>query len=100
MEQTALREVAEETGLSVRIVRPLGHIDYFFVQGGTRYHKTVHFYLMESTGGNFDAHDHEFEEVRWFSLAEAEAVMSDPTERQIVERAVPVMTAAVDSAAG
>jgi 8-oxo-dGTP pyrophosphatase MutT (NUDIX family) len=95
IEQTALREVAEETGLTVRIVRPVGPIEYFFVQGGTRYHKTVHFYLMEATGGDLDAHDHEFEEVRWFSLPEAEAVMSYPTERQIVEQAAPVMTAVV-----
>jgi ADP-ribose pyrophosphatase YjhB (NUDIX family) len=93
IEETALREVAEETGLQVRIVRPIGPIEYFFVQNDTRYHKTVHFYLMEATGGDLAAHDHEFEEVRWVGLDEAEAIMSYPTERQIVERAAPVMSA-------
>ena len=91
VEETALREVAEETGLEVRIVRPVGPIEYFFVQSGTRFHKTVHFFLMEPTGGDLSAHDHEFEEVRWVGLAEAEAIMSYPTERQIVAQAVPVM---------
>jgi 8-oxo-dGTP pyrophosphatase MutT (NUDIX family) len=94
LEETALREVAEETGLAVRIVRRVGQIDYFFVQSGTRFHKTVHFFLMEPTGGDLDAHDREFEEVRWFNLAEAEALMSYPTEREILEQAATEMTAA------
>jgi 8-oxo-dGTP pyrophosphatase MutT (NUDIX family) len=36
VEQTALREVAEETGLQVRITEPLDSIEYWFVQRGTR----------------------------------------------------------------
>ena len=46
-EETALREVAEETGLEVRITGPLDSIEYWFVQSGTRIHKTVHYFLME-----------------------------------------------------
>jgi len=88
IEQTALREVAEETGLEVRIVAPVGAIDYFFTQDGERIHKTVHFFLMESTGGSLDAHDHEFEEVRWIPLEEARTLLTFPTERQIVEQAL------------
>src|SRR3712207_7369442 len=49
-EQTALREAAEETGLEVRIAAPVGPIEYFFTQSGTRIHKTVHFFLMEEIG--------------------------------------------------
>ena len=88
-EQTALREVAEETGLSVRILAPVGQIEYQFIQGGVRIHKTVHYFLMESTGGDLADHDHEFEEVRWVALSEAETLMSFPTERRIVARALP-----------
>jgi 8-oxo-dGTP pyrophosphatase MutT (NUDIX family) len=58
VEQTALREVAEETGLEVRITAPVGAIEYFFTQAGTRIHKTVHFFLMEAIGGSLDQHDH------------------------------------------
>jgi len=86
-EETALREVAEETGLGVRIVEQVGAIEYWFVQRGTRVHKTVHYFLMEPTGGDFADHDHEFDEVRWVGLAEAEALMSFETEREVVARA-------------
>ena len=85
-EQTALREVAEESGLEVRIVAPVGPIEYFFSQSGARVHKTVHYFLMEATGGSIEAHDHEFEEVRWVPLAAALELMTFPTERQIVEQ--------------
>ena len=88
VEQTALREVAEETGLEVRIVAPVGAIDYFFTQGGARIHKTVHFFLMEPTGGSLDAHDHEFDDVRWVPLEEALELLTFPTERQIVDQAL------------
>ena len=89
-EETALREVEEETGLQVRIVKPVDSIQYFFVQGGRRIHKTVHYFLMEPVGGDLAGHDHEFDEVRWFALAEADAVMSFPTEREIVAKGLAV----------
>jgi 8-oxo-dGTP pyrophosphatase MutT (NUDIX family) len=90
IEQTALREVAEETGLDVRIVAPVGAIDYFFTMDGERIHKTVHFFLMEPVGGSLEAHDHEFEDVRWIPLEEARTLLTFPTERQIVEQALPI----------
>jgi 8-oxo-dGTP pyrophosphatase MutT (NUDIX family) len=89
-EQTALREVAEETGLTVRILSRVGAIEYFFTQDGVRIHKTVHFFLMEPTGGNLEEHDNEFEDVRWIPLEEARTLLTFPTERQIVEQALPV----------
>ena len=67
-EETAVREVAEETGLEVRITGPLDSIEYWFVQSGTRIHKTVHYFLMEPTGGDLARHDHEFDEVRWITF--------------------------------
>jgi 8-oxo-dGTP pyrophosphatase MutT (NUDIX family) len=90
IDQTALREVAEETGLEVRILAPVGAIEYFFTQGGERIHKTVHYFLMEALGGSLDAHDHEFDEVRWMPIDEARRLMTYETERQIVEEALPV----------
>ena len=89
-EETALREVTEETGLEVRILDTVGDVHYRFVREGRRIDKTVHYYLMEATGGDLTDHDHEFDEVRWFGLGEAEAIMSFATERDIVARAVPV----------
>jgi 8-oxo-dGTP pyrophosphatase MutT (NUDIX family) len=96
-EATATREVTEETGLAVRIVRPLASIDYTFVQHGTRIHKTVHYFLMEPVGGDLSQHDHEFEDVRWIRFEDAPALLTFDTERALVARAA---TALADSAGG
>jgi 8-oxo-dGTP pyrophosphatase MutT (NUDIX family) len=87
IEETALRETREETGLEVEIEARLQSIRYFFVRGTTRFHKTVHFFLMRPIGGSLDAHDAEFDEVRWTDLSEALAIMSHGTERSVVEEA-------------
>ena len=87
VEQTALREVAEETGLEVNIVEPLPSIEYDFVQNGTRIHKVVHYFLMEPIGGDLARHDHEFERVRWVPFDEAGELLSFPTERELVATA-------------
>jgi 8-oxo-dGTP pyrophosphatase MutT (NUDIX family) len=89
-EQTALREVLEETGLEMRIVATVGDIQYYFAREGVRIDKTVYYFLMEPTGGDLTHHDHEFEEVRWVPLAEADRLMSFPTERDIVTRGLAV----------
>jgi len=93
LEETAIREVAEETGLAVRILDPLDAIEYWFVQGGTRIHKTVHYWLMEPVGGDLERHDHEFDEVRWVPLDEAPALLTFETERALVGRAAAASAA-------
>jgi 8-oxo-dGTP pyrophosphatase MutT (NUDIX family) len=87
MEQAALREVTEETGLHVRLVRPLLDIDYWFVLHGIRHFKTVHFYLMEAIGGDVSLHDAEYDVVKWFPLDEASHHLSYPNEREVLARA-------------
>jgi 8-oxo-dGTP pyrophosphatase MutT (NUDIX family) len=91
-EETALREVTEETGLDVRIVRRFDSIEYWFVQGRTRIHKTVHYFLMVPTGGDLGRHDHEFAEVRWIGFDEAPALLTFETERALVARAAAAAT--------
>jgi 8-oxo-dGTP pyrophosphatase MutT (NUDIX family) len=90
-EATAIREVTEESGLAVRIVRPIAPIDYTFVQHGTRIHKTVHYFLMEPVGGDLSRHDHEFEQVRWIRFDEAPALLTFETERALVARAAELL---------
>ncbi len=98
VQQTALREVGEESGLSVRITAPLDSIEYWFVQRGTRIHKTVHYFLMEPTGGDLARHDHEFDEVRWLALRDAPDVLTFETERALVARALDRLTATAAAA--
>lgn len=86
-EETAVREVREETGLEVRIIRPLSSIQYDFTQGGRRIHKTVHYYLMVPTGGDLGRHDHEFDDVRWIAFDEAPSLLTFETERALVASA-------------
>jgi 8-oxo-dGTP pyrophosphatase MutT (NUDIX family) len=92
-EETALREVAEETGLTVRITGVLDSIEYWFVQSGTRIHKTVHYFLMEPIGGDLAGHDHEFDEVRWVRFGEAATMLTFETERGLVARATEALAA-------
>jgi 8-oxo-dGTP pyrophosphatase MutT (NUDIX family) len=91
IEETAIREVAEETGLEVRITGPLDTIEYWFVQSGTRIHKTVHYFLMEPIGGDLSRHDREFDQVRWIAFDDAGSVLTFETERALVSRAAAAL---------
>ena len=93
VEETAIREVGEETGLAVRIIEPLPSIEYTFVQDGVRIHKTVHYFLMEPTGGDLAHHDAEFERVRWVPFDEAGGLLSFATERELVAGAAERLAA-------
>jgi 8-oxo-dGTP pyrophosphatase MutT (NUDIX family) len=87
VEQTALREVREETGLEVELVGPLDIIDYWFVWAPerTRYHKFVHHYLMRAVGGDFAEHDSEMEDAAWFEPAQARRRMAFANERKLLD---------------
>jgi 8-oxo-dGTP pyrophosphatase MutT (NUDIX family) len=96
--QTALREVAEETGIEGEVDRELGSIDYSFYsrEACSRIHKTVHYYLMHATGGDTARHDHEVSEARWVPLTEALKLMTYPNEREMVRRAADALGAPAD----
>jgi len=87
LEQTAVREVTEETGLEVRVVDKLGVIEYWFSRDGTRYHKWVHYYLMEAIGGDTAAHDVEYDRVEWFPAEAALKTLSFKNEVEMVAQA-------------
>ena len=99
VEDTALRETAEESGLVVEIEERIGPISYVFVRGSTRYFKTVHFFLMRPVGGDLADHDHEFDEVRWVPLPEALRLLNYPTERSVVEQAERLLATASEPTA-
>lgn len=86
-DQTAVRETSEETGLDVRIIEPIGSINYWFVAGRQRIHKTVYYYLMVPTGGDLSRHDPEYDRVAWFPIDQALAVLTYSNDADIVRRA-------------
>lgn len=93
IEQTARREVQEETGLEVAIERKVGEIEYWFtrVEQGKRFHKRVHHYLMVPLGGSVDLHDHEYDLVQWVPAAEAEHLLTYQNEADMLRRALTLI---------
>lgn len=92
-EETALREVREETGMEGEMIAPLGYIRYYYYarEEDTRYFKLVHFYLLRYRGGSDKNHDWEVEGVEWMPIEEALRSLSYKGEREIMERAVEVL---------
>jgi 8-oxo-dGTP pyrophosphatase MutT (NUDIX family) len=89
----ALREVREETGLSVSDPEKLGDISYIFSwrdkPGGplARVFKRVSYFLMRPRGGDTSAHDFEIEEAVWLPIDEAIRRASYKNERQLLQKA-------------
>ena len=93
LEQAALREVREETGLAGRIVAPLGRVDYSYGDAGSAVAKTVHFFLMELESGVAGSPDGELAEIAWLPLDEARRSLTYDTERAMLERAAEQLAA-------
>lgn len=91
IEQVALREVQEETGLTVRLITYIGSISYSFVRDQVRYQKQVRHFLLEAVGGDTALHDQEYDMVEWFPLSEACRRLSYQNEVHILYQAEDVL---------
>jgi len=85
-EQAAIREVAEETGITSSITKSLGVIDFWFMAGGKRIHKTVHHFMFTEVGGVLLAQESEVDEVSWFPLSEIVERLAYPDEKKLIAR--------------
>lgn len=90
-ELAAVREVKEEAGVETDLLRLIETIEYRYqrVQYGKRirYHKFVHFYLLQYQSGDVAKHDHEIAEARWVSFEQAIEMLAFKSERSVVEKA-------------
>lgn len=93
-QQTALREVREETGLEVAITGFAGVIAYTFLERRTRFRKRVAYYTMVAIGGDPSLHDHEYDFVAWFTVARVHESMRYANEADLVRRTLDPMYAA------
>lgn len=92
LQETALREVMEETGLEGKVVTKLKDITYWYMNE-TRYgekvriFKRVYFYLIRYLRGDVRRHDREVDEAGWLPISEALKRLRYPTERETMRMA-------------
>lgn len=93
-QDTAVREVREETGLSGRIVQKIGDISYWYYikEDNAKCRKTVHFYLLEYVSGSTADHNWEVDAAEWFPLDEALNRVSYKGDRETVRKAKEMLS--------
>lgn len=85
-QQTAVREVHEETGILGEVVDSIATIDYWFTGTSQRVHKLVHHFALRQIGGELTVEgdpDHEAEDAIWVDFNDLDDVLSYPNERKI-----------------
>jgi 8-oxo-dGTP pyrophosphatase MutT (NUDIX family) len=88
-DQTALREVEEETGVVGRIVDTLPTTRYqFTTRNGVRIDKEVAWFLMEQVGIGTQTHAHEVASVRWMQIDAAYENLDFDNNRSILTTAL------------
>jgi len=98
-EQTALREVREETGVEALLVAKLGDIKYVYTRswaGGERVFKVVSFYLLRYESGKLGKIAPEMRvEVRgaeWIPLEDGPSQLAYKGEREMAAKALDYVT--------
>ncbi|MDQ3822553.1 MAG: NUDIX domain-containing protein [Actinomycetota bacterium] len=91
-EETALREVREETGVDGVSLGKLGDVRYVYTWAGERIFKVVSFFLVRYAGGRLGDLPpelaHEVAEARWLPLDEAPELLAYKGEREMAEKAL------------
>lgn len=86
-EDTAVREVREETGIEGEIIQKIDTIKFFFNWEGQKILKTVTFYLMRYLSGSVEDHGWEAEKAEWTEIDEAIDRLTFRSEKELVKKA-------------
>lgn len=90
-EETAVREVKEETGIIGKIIKELPPITYWYQFKGEKIKKTVYYFLMDFVGGDISKHDHEMEKVEWLPKEKVMERLTYSSDKKIWKKAIPVI---------
>lgn len=86
-EETAIREVKEETGIDARILKPLSSVVYWYSFKGEKRKKTVYYFVMEHSGGNTEERDDEMEAVEWLPFDTVADRLTYPSDKKVWQEA-------------
>ncbi|PIP74938.1 MAG: NUDIX hydrolase [Candidatus Levybacteria bacterium CG_4_9_14_3_um_filter_35_16] len=86
-EETAVREVKEETGIEAKILKPLDPVVYWYVLDGIKIRKTVYYYVMEFISGDFSKRDMEMENVEWLPVDKVEEKLTYKSDKKVWQEA-------------
>ena len=89
LEETALREVNEESGLTCRVGKYIGFVRYNYAKpNGIEVHKTVHYYTMTAEGGTMKPQREEgFCDSAFMPWRKAVKLLRHDSERYMVRQA-------------
>ena len=88
-EETAVREVEEETGVKAKIIKKLKKpATYFYVWRGEKRFKTVYYFLMEYESGNIKDHDFEMCDIKWLPEEKVKEILSYKTDQEAFKDAL------------
>lgn len=90
-EDTAIREVEEETGVKAKILKELEKVTYWYKFEGETIKKTVYYFVMESIGGDISKHDMEMENVEFIPPEEVLKRLTYRSDKKVFEEALPII---------
>lgn len=91
MEEAAVRETEEETGVKAKIIAKLTNpAKYYYKFDGELIKKTVYYFLMEFIGGDIESHDEEMQSVEWLPTAEVEKRLSYKSDKKAFKEALQI----------